>query len=147
MGPSKNNPIPKQSPQIDLLPAEDPPIATESRRMFAGIDDRTGASQQQATRLAARLNASTASDEEHKNLLSERQRLLDGQLNGTITRREEIRLEYIRWSLDRIEDAKHGFGLDRLQAHIGEIERVSEQLEGLMKQLNNMNPKANSKRR
>ena len=59
-------------------------------------------------RLAGRLNAASISEEEHTALLEERQLLLDKVFDGTISRKEEIRLDYVRWSLDRIEDAKHG---------------------------------------
>jgi len=60
------------------------------------------------SRIAGRINAANISDAEHGALRRERQRLLDKKLDGTITRKEANRLEYVRWSLDRIEDAKHG---------------------------------------
>ncbi len=106
--------------------------------MFGAVEDSTGATQQQLTRLAGRLNASTASDEEYKDLLAERQHLVDKRLDGTITKKESIRLTYVRWSLDRIEDAKHGRSLDNLRARIEGIEKIGEQLEGLQKQLSHL---------
>ena len=120
---------------------------SDSKSIFASLDDAAGASHQQVTRFAARLNASTVSDAEHKQLLAERQQLIDKRLDGTITRKESIRLQYIRWSLDRIEDAKHGRGLDSLEARIEDIEKVAEHLEGLHRQLGDLVGKANGRRR
>jgi hypothetical protein len=90
---------------------------------------------QQATRRAARLNASKASDEEVASLLAERQQLLDKYFAGTITKGESTRLEYVRWSLDRIEDARHGAALDTLESHVARFEDLAEQLDALREQL------------
>ena len=94
-------------------------------------DDRAMTTTQQVTRLAARLNASTVSDKERDAFLAERAALLSKQLGGGLTRKEIARLDYVRWSLDRIEDAKHGPVLDRLDAHIDEIKRLAARLTGL----------------
>jgi hypothetical protein len=48
------------------------------------------------SRLAGRVNAASASEEEHRRLLDERQALLDKLFDDTISRRETIRLEYVR---------------------------------------------------
>jgi hypothetical protein len=85
----------------------------------------------QAARLAGRLNASAVSDAERDALLAERVQLLDKLDAGTITRKEEIRLEYVRWSLDRIEDARHGPAMDRLEAQIDEFQKLAKRLMGL----------------
>jgi hypothetical protein len=90
-----------------------------------------------ATRRAARLNASKASDKELQDLLAERQRLLDKYFAGEISKKETTRLDYVRWSLGRIEDAKHGVALDNLERRIGQFEKVAEQLTTLQQQLNN----------
>lgn len=79
-------------------------------------------------KVAGRLNATAVSDEEHAALLDERQTLLDKKFSGIITRQEQNRLSYIRWSLDRIEDAKFGASLDVLEEHV-------EQFEGLLSEL------------
>lgn len=104
---------------------------------------------QQATRRAARLNASKVSDEEIASLLAERQVLLDKHFDGTITRGERTRLEYVRWSLDRIEDAKHGAALDTLESHVERIEELAEQLDALRDQLGRaaLNPARSHRRR
>jgi hypothetical protein len=75
-----------------------------------------------AQRSAARRNAANVSDEEVSSLLKERQRLLDKKLDGTISIRESNQLEYVRWSLGRVEDAKNGEALDRLEEHVNRYE-------------------------
>jgi hypothetical protein len=75
------------------------------------------------SRRAGRLNAATASEQEYQSLLRERQRLLDKKLNETISPRESNRLEYVRWSLDRIEDARSGEALDLLENLVSQYEQ------------------------
>jgi hypothetical protein len=86
-------------------------------------------------RIAGRLNAANVSEKEHKSLLDERQALLDKKLGGTITRREENRLEYVRWSLDRIEDAKYGYAIDVLEGRVQEYEQFLSDVRKLQAQL------------
>jgi hypothetical protein len=80
---------------------------------------------------AGRLNAASISETEHQALLSERQILLDKKFNGELTRKEANRLEYIRWSLDRIEDAKYGNTLDALEEAISRYENFHEEIKDL----------------
>jgi hypothetical protein len=75
-------------------------------------------------RRAGRINAASISDTEHQDLLRERQALLSKQFDGTITKSERNRLTYVRWSLDRIEDAKYGEHLDRLDAVVSGYEQL-----------------------
>jgi hypothetical protein len=86
-------------------------------------------------RIAGRLNAANVSEKEHNDLLRERQALLDKKLEGQITRKEENRLEYVRWSLDRIDDAKHGDALDILEDRVREYEKFLSDVELLRGQL------------
>ncbi|KRB40990.1 hypothetical protein [Phenylobacterium sp. Root700] len=86
-------------------------------------------------RKAGRVNARAISDAEQDALLTERQTLLDAVFDGTATRKEERRLEYIRWSLDRIEDAKHGEHLDRLEEVVVRYEHFLKDLQALREQL------------
>ncbi|THV13863.1 hypothetical protein [Rhizobium rhizophilum] len=88
------------------------------------------------SKVAGRLNATAVSAAEHQALLDERQKLLDRKFSGEFTRRDENRLAYVRWSLDRIEDAQYGPELDKLEEHIsqyenllGEITKFTAQLE------------------
>lgn len=81
-----------------------------------------------AFRQAARFNSANVPDAERQALLKERQLLLDKLFDGQITRQQEIRLEYVRWSLDRIEDANHGEYLDLIESHIEHYERWIREL-------------------
>lgn len=87
------------------------------------------------SRIAGRINAANISQEEIDNFLAERQKLLDKQFAGSITRQDQIRLEYVRWNLDRIEDARFGQSLDRLEAYVSQYERIFDQIEQLQMQL------------
>ena len=91
----------------------------------------------QAARIAGRVNASGISETEHKALLSERQQLLDKQFAETISQKELNRLEYVRWSLDRIEDAKYGDTLDSLEGSVSGYEQLLSELRVLSDQLRN----------
>lgn len=91
---------------------------------FAGYGEVYAA----ASRRAGRLNAANISETEHKALLLERQLLLDKKLSGSISRKDSNQLEYVRWSLDRIEDAKHGFAMDVLEHSISSYEQFSDDL-------------------
>jgi hypothetical protein len=84
------------------------------------------------SREAGRLNAASIPESEHKALLRERQKLLDKRFAGTISHKETCRLEYVRWSLDRIEDAKYGRALDRLDG----LSRLYEQFVSNVNSLN-----------
>ena len=95
----------------------------------------------QTAKLAGRLNAASVSDEEQKSLLVERQSLLDKKFTGTITRKESNRLEYVRWSLDRIEDAKHGQTLDVIEGAVARYEHFFDELKALQIQLGNLSKK------
>jgi hypothetical protein len=77
------------------------------------------------SRLAGRINAAAVSDLELNRLLHERQVLLDKLFDGTISRKEQHRLKYVRWSLDRIEDARYGSTLDVLSDEVSVYERLA----------------------
>lgn len=74
---------------------------------------------------------------EWESLLAERQQLLDKKFSKTITKSEANRLAYVRWSLDQIEDAKHGATLDMLEASIAHYESFLEGVQQLNRDLNN----------
>ncbi|WP_340646159.1 hypothetical protein [Phenylobacterium sp.] len=88
-----------------------------------------------AARRAGRINARSTPEHEYRKLLIDRQTLLDKKFDGTISRQESNRLEYIRWSLDRIEDARHGHSLEMLESAIARYENFAEEIDGLRKQL------------
>jgi hypothetical protein len=77
-----------------------------------------------ASKFANRVVAAAATNEaEHERLLDERQRLLDREFAGEITPEEQNRLAYVRWSLDRIDDARFGAEMERLQFLAYQYER------------------------
>ncbi len=86
-------------------------------------------------RQAGRLNAAHISEAEVNELKEERQRLLDKRFAKTITRPEVNRLEYVRWSLDRIEDARHGIVLDALESYVAYYEEFAQNVAVLQMQL------------
>ena len=77
------------------------------------------------------MNAASISEKEHTELLQERQMLLDKMFEGSLTQPQRARLEYVRWSLDRIEDAKHGLHLDMLDDAVRTYERLSDDITSL----------------
>jgi hypothetical protein len=93
-------------------------------------------------RRAGRLNALNIPEREVDDLLRERQQLLDKQFAETITKAERIRLQYVRWSLDRIDDARYGETLDRLESWIAEYERFGNKIESLLEDLGTLKPKS-----
>lgn len=91
--------------------------------------------QSDALRMAGRINAASISDAEHDALLEERQSLLDRKFAEGLSARESNRLEYIRWTLDRIEDAKYGSTLDALENSVERYEQFLSDLKLLEKRL------------
>jgi hypothetical protein len=86
-------------------------------------------------RIAGRVNAAITPESERQSLLKERQALLDKKLHGEITRDELNRLQYVRWSLDRIEDARHGHALDELESYVNKYEQFLSDVRNLHEQL------------
>lgn len=78
-----------------------------------------------ASRIAARSNAAQVGEPERRALLKERAELLTRRMLAPLSQEESNRLQYVRWSLDRIDDARHGGELDALQS---EISRYREAL-------------------
>lgn len=74
-------------------------------------------------------------DGEWEALLAERQQLLDKQFSGAMTKSDSNRLDYVRWSLDQIEDAKHGDALDILESSIARYESFLEGVQQLNRDL------------
>lgn len=128
--------------QLDLF-AEPPSGFTAERQNASVRTTRTSAhsgeefpsfdtysvTQAETARITSRLIAASISETEYRKLLDERQQLLDKLMDETITQREINRLEYVRWSLDRIEDAKHGQSLDILEDAIGRYEHFLNDLD------------------
>jgi hypothetical protein len=95
-----------------------------------------GAAYAATRRILARRNTMTVKKQEMKHLLAERQTLLDKKFNGTMTRRDENRLEYVRWSLGRIQDATSGQSLDALESIVGAYENFLAEMRNFGRELN-----------
>jgi hypothetical protein len=84
-----------------------------------------------SARRVGRLSAATISRSEEEELHEERQRLLDRKFAGTLTRSEANRLSYVRWSLDRIEDARIGPVLDEIETKLLQYEKLARDIASL----------------
>lgn len=82
-----------------------------------------------AVREAGRLNARAIRYSELESLLDERQQLLDKKFAGTITKREANRLALVRWSLDRIDDARHGPALESMGQFVSQMEQFKKSVD------------------
>ncbi len=65
---------------------------------------------------AVRILRSKISDQEYQLLHNERNMLLDKELAGGLTRKEQLQLQMVRWKIEGIEDARVGTHLDKLEA-------------------------------
>jgi hypothetical protein len=84
-----------------------------------------------SARRVGRLSAAAVSRSEEEELHEERQRLLDKKFAGTLTRSEANRLSYVRWSLDRIEDARVGPVLDEIETKLLQYEKLARDIASL----------------
>jgi hypothetical protein len=126
-------PFPSPSESLIGLPVDAPPASAATSRLpdfgdYAEVYAVT-------SRIAGRLNATNVSEQERNSLLRERQDLLDKKLSGTITSKEANRLEYVRWTLDRIEDAQHGLTLDALESSVERYEKFLADVQALQEEL------------
>ena len=96
-------------------------------------------------RLAGRVNAARIPQSEVDQYLRERAQLLDKKLEGTISKRELNRLEYIRCSIDRIDDDRFGANLDVLEEAVQLYENIGAQIERLTFDINNLSKRKNDK--
>ncbi|MEK6420957.1 MAG: hypothetical protein V4801_15230 [Burkholderia gladioli] len=90
----------------------------------------------QSTRAVSRLNAATVSEKEYDDLLARRKALLLKKHSDGLTQQEQNKLTYIRWSLDRIDDARHGAALDTLEEAVARYEQFLARIEELQEKLN-----------
>lgn len=112
------------------------PFSETPRRSALPLDAHA-----QSLRNAARLNASKISKQEHQSLLNERSQLLKMKYESGLNIRQITRLEYVRWSLDRIEDAKYGANLDTLESAVYKYREALSELQALRGSLEGHLPK------
>lgn len=86
-------------------------------------------------RRAARLNALSIKESELTNFLDEHQKLISTKFSIGLNRSEERRLAYVRWNLDKIQDARHGHTLDALEDAIARYENFGDEVRSLVQQL------------
>jgi hypothetical protein len=86
-------------------------------------------------RRVARLNAASIKQSEVDALLRERAELIEKRFGEGLSRADERRLAFVRWSLDRIHDAKHGQSLDVLESAVARYENFSSDIHSLMHEL------------
>src|SRR3972149_7348929 len=87
------------------------------------------------SREASRRLAELITEEEHRDLLSKHFSLTQKRFKDRLTRSEELDLQLIRWNLDRIEDAKFGYGLDFLERLVIAQEYLAENISTTLTQL------------
>ncbi len=79
--------------------------------------------------------ASLATDAEYDELNREHRLLAEREVLGELSRKERLRLQMVRWHLDRIESARYGLGRDVLEKVVERQEalatRVQELVDGL----------------
>lgn len=86
----------------------------------------------------ARLSAAQVSQKEQDQLNAEHGQLAVKVMMGQATEQELRRFEYVRWSLDRIEDALIGPYLDALDAEITAHERLSYDIDKFIRNVTNL---------
>lgn len=136
-----------ESLEFDLDSSREPNLDSSAAiREFPSFSAYSSSGFAQTAKFAGRLNAAAVSEDELEDLLAERKGLIAKKMNGTATQRELNRLEYVRWNLDRIEDAKHGLALDLLEAHVEQYESFSDRLERLIEKLDSFRGRRDGRR-
>lgn len=81
-----------------------------------------------------RLVEATA-DEYEPMLERERKALLTLKFERGLTERQVKHLQFIRWSLDQIEDARHGRALDEWEWLVEQQEKIGHDIDGYLKKI------------
>lgn len=113
-------------------------IAQESPKALnasATISSISFAGQPHEIRAASRLNAAHVPDAEYESLMKERDRLVGKLLDEDISPTERKRLNYVRWTINTIEDARNGHILDALEHSVRKYEAFRDDLRSLQAQL------------
>jgi hypothetical protein len=87
--------------------------------------------------------------DEEKSLILKRASLVEKMFSETgISRREEKELYYLNWLLDRIEDARYGENLDRLEQNVNDQKQLENDLRSFLtevKAISIANPRKNKR--
>ena len=73
---------------------------------------------------------------EKNKIITERDRLVTKKFKEGLVKKEEKRLTYVRWQLDRIDDAENGEMIDNLEKIVGDHESFADEVKKLMNSLN-----------
>jgi hypothetical protein len=87
-------------------------------------------------KLAGRASARQTSVADERALLKEREALLRKQMTSQLSKAEARRLEFVRWGLARIEDARIGPTLDELELAVRRYEDFLSEITRLRQELN-----------
>jgi len=78
------------------------------------------------------------SPEEKKALIEERNMLVKKKFDLVLSKKEELRLTYVRWQLDRIDDSEYGEALDIFEKVTDEYERFASDINSLVSDLHSV---------
>jgi hypothetical protein len=73
--------------------------------------------------------------EAKNNLIEERNKLVNKKFKKGLNKNEERHLTFVRWQLDRIDDAESGNTLDLFEKFVDEHERFAGEIESLLTEL------------
>lgn len=85
--------------------------------------------------LARRELAARASQKQIDALVAEHNALTTAKFERGLEKKEKLRLQYVRWALDRVRDVELGDHLDRIERIIEAHESVAEDIDRLATQL------------
>ena len=86
-------------------------------------------------------------EEDKKRLIEERNSLIERKFKNGLTIKEVKRLKYVRWQLDRIDDAENGEMLDYLEKIAQDHKEFAEEIHDLLNQLAQMDAKPKPRQR
>jgi len=75
------------------------------------------------------------SDEAKDALIEEHKSLVNKMFQEGLSEREKRRLTFVRWQLDRIDDANEGYVLDALTEFVEEYEAFAENIKEIIKKI------------
>jgi hypothetical protein len=127
----------RASSTAELIDAADTPVGNSAARVITNeqpVSEQSAPSSHvrsydaEAARLAGRMNAARISETEVAGYLAKHAALVQKKYSGDFTFEDERNLKYVRWTLDRIEDAVYGRGLDALEGAVSDYEDFCRRL-------------------
>lgn len=90
-------------------------------------------------KVANRKIVSKVTDKDVRKLVNERQQLVGKKFKEGLSSGEEKRLVLLDWELDRIDDARYGEDLDRLEMFLIQQEKFANQIKDIVDDFKNQN--------